>query len=95
MSTISEDNSHRCQHWQVNISIDEREDHVRAVAQMQYRERTLVGVGRTRLDPGYRYPDAVVEELVVGRALADLTRHLFAVTAQDIEAVADDKVSAS
>jgi len=88
-----EDSPQRCQHWQVNISIDEQDERARAVALMQYCGRVLVGVGRTRLDPAYRYSDIIVEELAVGRALADLTRHVFAATAQDIEAVTDPKTA--
>lgn len=88
-----ERNQRRCKHWQVNITIDDEEDRARAVAQMQYRGRTVVGIGRTQRDPGDCLPDAVGDEVAVGRALSDLTRRLFAATAGDMEAVISDEVS--
>lgn len=83
-------NEHRCKHWQVNITIGDDEDRVRAIAEMQYRGRTVVGIGRTQLDPSHHIPSAVSDELAVGRALSDLTRHLLAATACDIEEVDRD-----
>lgn len=78
-------NKHQCKHWQVNITIGDDEDRVRAVAEMQHRGRTVVGVGRTQRDPSHHVPSAVSDELAVGRALSDLTRHLLAAAACDIE----------
>lgn len=87
-------NDQQCKHWQVNITIDEDEDSARAVAQMEYRGRNVVGIGRTRSDPDEHIPDEVSDELAVGRALSDLTRHLFAATAVDIEAASRVEVPA-
>jgi hypothetical protein len=58
----------------ITITVDESDDRMRAIAQMDWHDRKLVGVGRAR--PGEQFPDRAAEKLSVTRALSDLVARL-------------------
>lgn len=89
----SKKSEHDPKHWKVHITIDEKGERARAVAEMRYRGETFTGIGQTRLDPGDHFPDEVGEELAIARALSDLAQKVFETTATDIEEVVGEEVS--
>ena len=54
---------------------------------MHRRDRKLLGVGQTRLDPGDQFPDTLGEQLAVARALSHGGEAIVVSTACDIQAV--------
>jgi hypothetical protein len=58
----------------ITITVDESDERMRAIAQMEWHDRKLVGVGRAR--PGEQFPDREAEKLSVTRALSDLVARL-------------------
>ena len=58
------------------ICVDEHEDRTGATARLHRRDRKLLGVGQTRLDPGDQFPDTLGEQLAVARALSHVARQL-------------------
>ena len=81
--------------WRVDITIDACADRDRAVAPMAYRDRTLIGVGRTKLTARDAAVGYVGEQLAVARALSDLTRQLFVAAACDVDAVIGENTEAT
>jgi hypothetical protein len=72
--------------WTVTIDIDEHDGHTRAVARLRTRDtESLVGVGLARLNPADRDVPEIGDEIAVARALADLSRRLLGVAAEDVE----------
>jgi len=58
----------------ITITVDELDDRTRAVAEMDWHDRKLVGIGRTRI--GEELPARAAENLSVARALSDLVARL-------------------
>lgn len=58
----------------ITITVDESEERMRAIAQMEWHDQKLVGVGRAR--PGELFPDREAERPSVTRALSDLVARL-------------------
>jgi hypothetical protein len=58
----------------VTITVDEDADRTLAFAEMDWHDRKLVGVGRTR--SGEELPTGAAERLCVSRALSDLVARL-------------------
>jgi hypothetical protein len=74
--------------WTVRVDIGEHDGRTRAVAHLHTRDsRQVAGVGFARLAPTDRDVPEIGAELATARALADLSRHLLAVTTEDVEAV--------
>ena len=72
--------------WTVTIDIGEHDGHTRAVARLRARDtESLVGVGLARLNPADRDVPEIGDEIAVARALADLSRRLLGVAAEDVE----------
>ncbi|HME47343.1 DUF1876 domain-containing protein [Mycobacterium sp.] len=88
------DSGNDIKQWTVDVWIDEHPRRTRAKARLHWRGRDLVGVGIAWLNPADRNIADIGDELAVARALANLSNQLFAATASDIEAVADEPVAA-
>lgn len=74
--------------WQVQIHIDEHEEHTTARARLATDETTtLVGVGLARLNPADTNVPDIGDELAVSRALSDLAHKLLDAAVSDIEAI--------
>jgi len=58
----------------ITVTVDEVNDRTRAIAEMDWNDLKLVGVGRTR--PGEEFPSRAAERLSVTRALSDLVARL-------------------
>ena len=54
------------------ICVDEHEDRTGATARLHRRDRKLLGVGQTRLDPGDQFPDTLAAQQ---RSRADTSAH--------------------
>lgn len=77
----------------ITITVDDAEDRTRAIARMDWHNRALVGVGRTR--PSENFPDRHSEQLSISRALSDLVGQLDTCAPGDIGTVARHPASAS
>lgn len=58
----------------ITITLDEVDDRTRAIAEMDWHDRKIVGIGRTR--PGEEFPTRAAENLSISRALSDLVARL-------------------
>ena len=74
------------------ITIDDAGDRTRAIARMDWRDRSLVGVGQTR--PSEQFPDRLSENLSVSRALADLSVRLRTCPAHAVETATSHSAAA-
>lgn len=84
---MSHNTSQRMQDLAVTITLDEHERRSRAVARLRWRDRTLIGSGRSRIGVDNGVPAESGEQLALARALSDLTRQLLVLSVEDLEAV--------
>jgi Rv2632c-like len=70
---------------QVDINLDEDDEHTDARATVHLRDREFIGRGRARRNPTDPNVPVVGEELAVARALAELSHQLVAAAADAIE----------
>jgi Domain of unknown function (DUF1876) len=69
----------------VQITLDEDEEHTEAHANLRLRDRDFVARGQARRNPHDPNVPVVGEELAVARALAELSHQLLAAAAESIE----------
>lgn len=75
-----------CEEWRAVISIEEHDDHTKAVARLETRDAThLEGHGTARRNPVDRDVPEIGAELAAARALAELQHHLLEAAVEDIE----------
>ena len=77
----------------ITITVNDAEDRTHAIARMDWHNRDLVGVGRTR--PSEDFPDRHSEQLSISRALSDLVAQLDTCTPGDVGTVARHPAPAS
>ncbi|OBF10148.1 hypothetical protein A5730_07310 [Mycobacterium sp. ACS4054] len=77
----------------IDVLVEERDEKTRAKARLSWQGKTLVGVGRARLDPADEPVATIGDELAIARALSDLANQLFAATSTDIQASTHEPVT--
>ncbi|GAA2121568.1 DUF1876 domain-containing protein [Nocardioides bigeumensis] len=79
--------------WTVRIDLGEHDGHTRAIARLHTGDATsLVGTGLARLSPSDPDVPEIGDEVAVARALAQLSRVLLGVAADDLSEVLHDAV---
>lgn len=79
--------------WKVDVSIDERDGHTRAIAKLHWGDRVAVGTGLAKCHPLDRDVADIGDELAVSRALSDLSLRIQTVARRHIESTTGELVT--